>query len=76
MLFQKSYLIISLGESYTKNNNLCILGEKKKIFMENVDLGARNNPLKFPPKPCASSSVARFSRRKLFFCLYLDKYES
>ncbi len=41
---------------------------EKKIFMLKVDLGARNNPLKFPPsKPCASSSAARFSPENQFF---------
>ncbi len=51
-------------------------GGVKKTFMENVDLGARNNPLKFPPHTLCFIFCGTFYPQKSVFCLYLDKYES
>ncbi len=50
MLEKYWHLWYSLGESYTKNNDLCIFFGGGGFFMENIDLGARNNLLKFPPQ--------------------------
>ncbi len=64
---------LSTFSSVGERESIWAFGEGGKIiFIENVDLGAKNNPLKFPPtKLCASSSVARFSLWKSVFCLYL-----